>query len=82
MHRGSRGGGGAGGDPSGAEATLEPIRGRRSSRICLFFPFERKYIFDDEMEIEMFDDEGQTNMDDERQLQTNTDGEIYRFSFW
>jgi hypothetical protein len=36
----------------------------------------------DGMEIEMFDDEGQTNTDDERQLQTNADGEVYRFSFW
>jgi hypothetical protein len=34
------------------------------------------------MEIEMFDDEGQTNTDDERQLKTNTDGEVYGFSFW
>ena len=36
----------------------------------------------DGMEIEMFDDEGQTNTDAERQLQTNADGEVYRFSFW
>jgi hypothetical protein len=36
----------------------------------------------DGMEIEMFDDEGQTNTNDERQLQTNADGEVYRFSFW
>jgi hypothetical protein len=36
----------------------------------------------DGMEIEMFDDEGQTNTNDERQLQTNTDGEVYRFSIW
>jgi hypothetical protein len=36
----------------------------------------------DGMEIDMFDDEGQTNTNDERQLQTNTDGEVYRFSFW
>jgi hypothetical protein len=36
----------------------------------------------DGMEIETFDDEGQTNTDAERQLQTNTDGEVYRFSFW
>jgi hypothetical protein len=34
------------------------------------------------MEIEMFDDEGQTNTNDERQLQTNADGEVYRFSLW
>jgi hypothetical protein len=38
--------------------------------------------FGDGMEIEMFDDEGQTNTDAERQLQTNADGEVYRFSFW
>jgi hypothetical protein len=38
--------------------------------------------FGDGMEIEMFDDEGQTNTDGERQLQTNANGEIYRFSFW
>jgi hypothetical protein len=38
--------------------------------------------YGDGMEIEMFDDEGQTNTDDERQLQTNTDGEVYRFSLW
>jgi hypothetical protein len=37
---------------------------------------------DDGMEIETFDDEGQTNTDAERQLQTNADGEVYRFSFW
>jgi hypothetical protein len=36
----------------------------------------------DGMEIETFDDEGQTNTDAERQLRTNTDGEVYRFSFW
>jgi hypothetical protein len=36
----------------------------------------------DGMEIETFDDEGQTNTDTERQLQTNADGEVYRFSFW
>jgi hypothetical protein len=36
----------------------------------------------DGMEIEMFDDEGQINTDDERQLQTNADGEVHRFSFW
>jgi hypothetical protein len=36
----------------------------------------------DGMEIETFDDEGQTNTVDERQLQTNADGEVYRFSFW
>jgi hypothetical protein len=36
----------------------------------------------DGMEIEMFDEEGQTNTNDERQLQTNTDGEVYRFSLW
>jgi hypothetical protein len=36
----------------------------------------------DGMEIEMFDDKGQTNNDAERQLQTNADGEVYRFSFW
>jgi hypothetical protein len=36
----------------------------------------------DGMEIETFDDEGQTNTDAERQLQTNADGEVYRFSFW
>jgi hypothetical protein len=36
----------------------------------------------DGMEMEMFDDEGQTNTDAERQLQTNADGEVYRFSFW
>jgi hypothetical protein len=36
----------------------------------------------DRMEIEMFDDKGQTNTDAKRQLQTNTDGEVYRFSFW
>jgi hypothetical protein len=36
----------------------------------------------DGMEIETFDDEGQTNTDDERQLQTNADGEVYRFCFW
>jgi hypothetical protein len=36
----------------------------------------------DGMEIETFDDEGQTNTDAEQQLQTNTDGEVYRFSFW
>jgi hypothetical protein len=34
------------------------------------------------MEIETFDDEGQTNTNAERQLQTNADGEVYRFSFW
>jgi hypothetical protein len=36
----------------------------------------------DGMEIVTFDDEGQTNTDAERQLQTNADGEVYRFSFW
>jgi hypothetical protein len=36
----------------------------------------------DGMEIETFDDEGQTNTDGKRQLQTNADGEVYRFSFW
>jgi hypothetical protein len=36
----------------------------------------------DGMEIETFDNEGQTNTDGERQLQTNADGEVYRFSFW
>jgi hypothetical protein len=36
----------------------------------------------DEMEIETFDDEGQTDTNAERQLQTNADGEVYRFSFW
>jgi hypothetical protein len=36
----------------------------------------------DRMEIETFDDEGQTNTNDKWQLQTNTDGEVYRFSFW
>jgi hypothetical protein len=36
----------------------------------------------DRMEIETFDDEGQTNTDGERQLQRNADGEVYRFSFW
>jgi hypothetical protein len=36
----------------------------------------------DGMEIEMIDDEGQTNTNDERQLQTNTNGEVYRFSLW
>jgi hypothetical protein len=36
----------------------------------------------DGMEIKTFDDEGQTNIDGERQLQTNADGEVYRFSFW
>jgi hypothetical protein len=36
----------------------------------------------DGMEIETFDDEGQTNIDAERQLQINADGEVYRFSFW
>jgi hypothetical protein len=34
------------------------------------------------MEIEMFGDEGQTNTNDEQQLETNADGEVYRFSFW
>jgi hypothetical protein len=33
------------------------------------------------MEIEMFD-EGQTNNNDERQLQKNTDGEVYILSLW
>jgi hypothetical protein len=36
----------------------------------------------DRMEIETFDDEGQTNTDVKRQLQINADGEVYRFSFW
>jgi hypothetical protein len=36
----------------------------------------------DGMEIEMFDDTGQTNTNAERQLQTNADGEVCRFSFW
>jgi hypothetical protein len=36
----------------------------------------------DGMEIETFDDEGQTNTDAKQQLQTNADGEVYRFSFW
>jgi hypothetical protein len=36
----------------------------------------------DGMDIETFDDEGQTNTDAERQLQTNADGEVYRFIFW
>jgi hypothetical protein len=36
----------------------------------------------DGMEIETFDNEGQTNIDGERQLQTNANGEVYRFSFW
>jgi hypothetical protein len=36
----------------------------------------------DGMEIETFDDEERTNTDAERQLQTNTNGEVYRFSFW
>jgi hypothetical protein len=36
----------------------------------------------DGMEIETFDDEGQRNTDSKRQLQTNADGELYRFSFW
>jgi hypothetical protein len=36
----------------------------------------------DGMEIEIFDDKGQTNTDDERQLQTNADGEVYIFSLW
>jgi hypothetical protein len=37
---------------------------------------------DDGMEIETFNDKGQTNTNGERQLQTNADGEVYRFSFW
>jgi hypothetical protein len=36
----------------------------------------------DGMEIETFDDKGQTNTDAERQLRTNADGEVYRFIFW
>jgi hypothetical protein len=36
----------------------------------------------DGMEIETFDDKGQTNIDGERQLQTNADVEVYRFNFW
>jgi hypothetical protein len=36
----------------------------------------------DGMEIEIFDDEGQTNTDGKRQLQKNIDGDVYRFSFW
>jgi hypothetical protein len=36
----------------------------------------------DGMEIETFDDEGKTDTDAKRQLQTNADGEVYRFSFW
>jgi hypothetical protein len=35
----------------------------------------------DGMERENFD-EGQTNSDDKRQLQTNTDGEVYILSLW
>jgi hypothetical protein len=35
----------------------------------------------DGMEIEMYD-EGQTNSYDERQLQTNTNGEVYILSLW
>jgi hypothetical protein len=46
MHRGSRGGGGGrgGGDPLGAEAVLAPIQGRRSGRICLFFPLTKNSL--------------------------------------
>ena len=33
----------------------------------------------DGMEIELGDDEGQTNNDDEGQLQTNIDGEVYTY---
>jgi hypothetical protein len=36
----------------------------------------------DGMEIETFNDEGQTNTDAEQPLQTNADGEVYRLSFW
>jgi hypothetical protein len=36
----------------------------------------------DGMEIETFEDEGQTNTNGERQLQTNANSEVYRFSFW
>jgi hypothetical protein len=35
----------------------------------------------DGMERENFD-KGQTNSDDKRQLQTNTDGEVYILSLW
>jgi hypothetical protein len=34
------------------------------------------------MEIETFEDEGQTNTDAEQQLQINADGKVYRLSFW
>jgi hypothetical protein len=36
----------------------------------------------DGIDIEMFDNKGQTNTDDEWQLQTNADGDVYRFSLW
>jgi hypothetical protein len=36
----------------------------------------------DGMEIETFDEEGQTNTDAEQQLQTNADSGVYRFIFW
>jgi hypothetical protein len=68
----------------GAERKDPRVAGREGAREAELEEDVSSFLnpFSDEMEIETFDDEGQTNTDAKQQLQTNADGEVYRFSFW